>query len=278
MYYFGRICKPNYKISQNAGEVVHERWPLGFSRFSDRTSAPFLVIWNNMQRALYFHTLSNSESWLNYKNYWPTRIAIRRLGKRTAVTSKSLYGVLEVDPRATQKEIKSAYYKLSMTYHPDKNKDSEAASLKFREITEAYEILGNYLSRRKYDRGMIAIDIGGVSHQETGTESAQTSHRPFHRRPFEPRPAGTVSGHSPIYNFDEWTQMHYGTTFAKQQAYKRKQDIKIMQDREIHGQKRVEMLLASIVVVLMMSFGMYWSLLSSYDIVKQPSNNKREND
>jgi DnaJ-class molecular chaperone len=40
-----------------------------------------------------------------------------------------------------------------MVYHPDKNKDSEEAAQKFRDITEAYEVLGNVNSRKLYDRG-----------------------------------------------------------------------------------------------------------------------------
>lgn len=66
--------------------------------------------------------------------------------------SKNLYEDLEVPKTATQTEIKSAYYELSMAYHPDKNK-SEQAKEKFRLITEAYEILGNVRTRRMYDKG-----------------------------------------------------------------------------------------------------------------------------
>lgn len=50
---------------------------------------------------------------------------------------QNLYSVLGLTPKATQKDIKQAYYKLSMQHHPDKNEGSEAAVQKFREITEA---------------------------------------------------------------------------------------------------------------------------------------------
>lgn len=50
---------------------------------------------------------------------------------------KNLYTVLGLTPKATQSDIKKAYYKLSMQHHPDKNEGSEEAVQKFREITEA---------------------------------------------------------------------------------------------------------------------------------------------
>lgn len=67
--------------------------------------------------------------------------------------SKDFYDDLEIPRTATQSEIKSAYYTLSMFYHPDKNK-TEQAHEKFRRITEAYEVLGNFRTRRMYDKGL----------------------------------------------------------------------------------------------------------------------------
>lgn len=66
---------------------------------------------------------------------------------------KNHYDSLGITPKATQNEVKTAYYKLSMIYHPDKNKDSVNALNKFRDITEAYEVLGNYKLRKLYDKG-----------------------------------------------------------------------------------------------------------------------------
>lgn len=73
---------------------------------------------------------------------------------RHLAKSKNLYDDLEIPRTATQSEIKGAYYELSMTYHPDKNK-TEHAKLKFRLITEAYEVLGNVRTRRMYDKGLL---------------------------------------------------------------------------------------------------------------------------
>uniref|UniRef100_A0A3Q3WES9 J domain-containing protein n=1 Tax=Mola mola TaxID=94237 RepID=A0A3Q3WES9_MOLML len=63
------------------------------------------------------------------------------------------YEILDVVPGATQAQIKTAYYKQSFIYHPDRNAGSDAATVRFSEINEAYTVLGNKALRRKYDRG-----------------------------------------------------------------------------------------------------------------------------
>lgn len=68
---------------------------------------------------------------------------------------KSHYTVLGITSKATQTDVKSAYYKMSMIYHPDKNTGSSEAAEKFRDITAAYEILSNYRLRRLYDKGLL---------------------------------------------------------------------------------------------------------------------------
>uniref|UniRef100_A0A3Q3M9W0 DnaJ homolog subfamily C member 30, mitochondrial n=1 Tax=Mastacembelus armatus TaxID=205130 RepID=A0A3Q3M9W0_9TELE len=66
------------------------------------------------------------------------------------------YDVLKVSPGATQSQIKTAYYKQSFIYHPDKNPGSKEATQRFSEISEAYTVLGNLSLRRKYDRGILS--------------------------------------------------------------------------------------------------------------------------
>lgn len=79
-----------------------------------------------------------------------------RTFSRTSQLAKSenLYNDLGITSHATQKEIKQAYFNLSMVYHPDKNKGCKEASTKFRLISEAYEVLGNIRTRRMYDKGL----------------------------------------------------------------------------------------------------------------------------
>lgn len=72
--------------------------------------------------------------------------------------NKNLYDVLGVSKTATEAEIKSAYRKLARKYHPDLNKDDKNAADKFKEISNAYDIIGNAEKRQKYDNNEIDAD------------------------------------------------------------------------------------------------------------------------
>jgi DnaJ-class molecular chaperone len=63
----------------------------------------------------------------------------------------NFYDTLGVKRSATEKEIRSAYRKLARKHHPDVNPGDKAAESKFKEINEAYEVLGDPEKRRKYD-------------------------------------------------------------------------------------------------------------------------------
>ncbi len=64
---------------------------------------------------------------------------------------KDYYGTLGLTKTASEKEIKAAYRKLARKHHPDVNPGDKAAEAKFKEINEAYEVLGDPEKRRKYD-------------------------------------------------------------------------------------------------------------------------------
>jgi molecular chaperone DnaJ len=66
--------------------------------------------------------------------------------------SPDYYKVLGVDKKASQDDIKKAYRKLARKYHPDTNKDPGAEE-RFKEISEAYDVLGDEDKRKRYDRG-----------------------------------------------------------------------------------------------------------------------------
>lgn len=67
-------------------------------------------------------------------------------------TKRDYYEVLEITKTATSEEIKKAYRKKAIQYHPDKNPGDKEAEEKFKEAAEAYEILSDEQKRAKYDR------------------------------------------------------------------------------------------------------------------------------
>lgn len=65
---------------------------------------------------------------------------------------KDFYAILGVSRDAAEADIKKAYRKLAVKYHPDKNPDNKEAENKFKEINEAYEVLSDPEKRKKYDQ------------------------------------------------------------------------------------------------------------------------------
>ncbi len=82
------------------------------------------------------------------------------------------YAVLDVALQASQNEIKKAYRKLALQYHPDRNKDDRQAEQKIREVNAAYEILGDPDARKTYDRLRLGHVGPMVSRQEEESEEA----------------------------------------------------------------------------------------------------------
>ncbi len=81
------------------------------------------------------------------------------------------YAVLEVSLQASQEEIKKAYRKLALQYHPDRNRGNRQAELKIREINAAYEILGDPGARKTYDRLRMGHREPVASYREEQEES-----------------------------------------------------------------------------------------------------------
>src|ERR1041385_6202374 len=66
--------------------------------------------------------------------------------------TKDYYAVLGVPASATQAEIKTQYRKLAAKHHPDKNASDPKAAERFKEISEAYQVLGDTEKRKQYDQ------------------------------------------------------------------------------------------------------------------------------
>jgi curved DNA-binding protein len=65
--------------------------------------------------------------------------------------SNKFYETLGVDKSASAEEIKKAYRKQAMKYHPDRNKGDATAEKKFKEVNEAYGTLSDPQKRKQYD-------------------------------------------------------------------------------------------------------------------------------
>ncbi|XP_053507385.1 dnaJ (Hsp40) homolog, subfamily C, member 30b [Ictalurus furcatus] len=133
-------------------------------------------------------------------------------------TSKTAYyDILRVSPNATQTEIKTAYYRQSFRYHPDRNAGSDEAVRRFSEISEAYTVLGSVSLRRKYDRGVLSLaDV-----QSAGRPSRKDSdHHHDHpqRRRFRSVPG---AGEKPRFDFDAFFRAHYGEQLEREQTLRR---------------------------------------------------------
>lgn len=78
------------------------------------------------------------------------------------MAKKDYYEILQIDKSATASEIKKAYRKMAIKYHPDKNPGNADAELKFKEAAEAYEVLSNPDKKARYDQfGHQAFEGGG---------------------------------------------------------------------------------------------------------------------
>ncbi len=76
---------------------------------------------------------------------------------------KNYYETLGVEKNATPEQIKAAYRKLAMKYHPDRNQGDEAAAEKFKEINEAHETLSDQQKRAAYDYELEHPGMGGFN-------------------------------------------------------------------------------------------------------------------
>mgnify|MGYP001383294998 CR=1 FL=1 len=80
----------------------------------------------------------------------------------------SHYKTLDLDTNCSQQEIKRAYKKLAMKWHPDKNQDKDLANEKIKEINEAYSILSDVRKRQQYDNPVPILSFPSSMSQNIG--------------------------------------------------------------------------------------------------------------
>lgn len=139
-----------------------------------------------------------------------------------------------------------------MLYHPDKNKGSEMAAEKFRDLSKAYEILGNFRLRKLYDKGI--IHTAGREYSEAASHDINVSEDDPQTRFYKARmnrsEAPTPTGRTPIYDFDEWSRAHYGGTFERKQEGKKKFMKKDQQRRMDADSLQKDFMLFGLIVVV----------------------------
>ena len=89
------------------------------------------------------------------------------------IDMSNYYEILGVTKNATADEIKKAYRTLAFKYHPDRNPGDTAAEEKFKQISAAYDVLGDEAKRRQYDMGGYSSD----SYSSAGSQSQQYQHQ-----------------------------------------------------------------------------------------------------
>ena len=99
--------------------------------------------------------------------------------------TKDYYKILGVDKSASQDDIKKAFRKLSVKWHPDRNNGSKEAEAKFKEIAEAYEVLGDEAKRKEYDnpKSKYEFHSGGTDYAHMNMDDI-FRHFHMHGNPF----------------------------------------------------------------------------------------------
>lgn len=174
------------------------------------------------------------------------------------------YDILKVSPSATQSQIKTAYYKQSFIYHPDKNLGSKEATERFSEISEAYNVLGNISLRRKYDRGILSqsdlLSPGKPSSKDPSSRSTSSQHQHYHPRHQRARRFSQTGGR-PMFDFDAFYQAHYGEQLQRERDLRaRKKQMDEVQKQRINEFNKQRIVEFTLMMLVGMSGVIFFSL------------------
>lgn len=168
-------------------------------------------------------------------------------------TKTGYYDILEVASAATQAQIKTAYYKQSFIYHPDRNAGSEEATIRFSEISEAYTVLGNKALRKKYDRGLLTQSDLLSTSRPTGKESAGgTAKQSLIRRSMM-----GADGLGGSYNFDKFFKEHYQEQLQREKEIRaRREDMLAKRNKTTNEMKLGLITEMGLGIILLMTVAM----------------------
>ena len=141
------------------------------------------------------------------------------------MAKRDYYDVLGVNKDASADQIKSAYRKLAVKYHPDKNKDDKTAEEKFKEASEAYHVLSNSERKQNYDNfGHAAFENGGGGRGGFGNFDFSSSFSDIFEDFFG---EGFGGGRRSRRSNNRGSDLRYDLSISLEEAYSgKKQDIK----------------------------------------------------
>ena len=141
------------------------------------------------------------------------------------MAKRDYYDVLGVNKDASADQIKSAYRKLAVKYHPDKNKDDKTAEDKFKEASEAYHVLSNSERKQNYDNfGHAAFENGGGARGGFGNFDFSSSFSDIFEDFFG---EGFGGGRRSRKSNNRGSDLRYDLSISLEEAYSgKKQDIK----------------------------------------------------
>lgn len=173
------------------------------------------------------------------------------------------YEILGLTSKSTQTEIKASFYKLSKVFHPDVSDQSEESAVKFRQISTAYEILGNLKLRKMYDKGLLPRD-GSLSHGVDVVYEESETKSPFKKTRSQP-----ATGRTTVYDYDQWSRLHYGTTLNRRtvakERWQAKNNAKINETEFKKSDNAIAFVLLGIIILA----GLHMVGKTNYDVIKE---------
>ncbi|XP_053192334.1 dnaJ homolog subfamily C member 18-like [Scomber japonicus] len=166
------------------------------------------------------------------------------------------YDILEVSPTATHAQIKTAYYKQSFIYHPDRNSGSDEATVRFSDISEAYAVLGHKGLRKKYDRGLLSLSDLTTKPSAKDTAGSSTKQQPESRRS-----TVGIERRGDVFDFDDFIKSHYGEQLQRQRNIRvRKEEMLRKKQETVAEMKLGWMLELGVGLLMVMAVGVIVSL------------------